>query len=142
MATFEAKKGEVVQNWILIDAKDQIVGKIATRIASILRGKTKPEYTPHVDAGDFVVVINAEKVKFTGNKWEDKPYHHYSGYPGGLKETKAKDMLAKKPEQILTIAVKGMLPKNSLGRSMLKKLKVYAGSEHPHAAQMPKEMKV
>jgi large subunit ribosomal protein L13 len=138
MKTFIAKKEEAEKNWVLIDAADKIVGKVAVEIASILRGKTKPVFTPHVDTGDFVVVINADKVKFTGRKMEQKTYYRHSGYMGGLKAVTAKSLMAKNPEDILKHAVKGMLPKNSLGKSMLKKLKVYAGSEHPHEAQLPK----
>jgi large subunit ribosomal protein L13 len=138
MKTFIAKKEEAERNWVLIDAADKVVGKVAVEIASILRGKTKPVFTPHVDTGDFVVVINAEKVKLTGNKLEQKTYYHHSGYMGGIKAATAKSLMAKNPEEILKHAVKGMLPKNSLGKSMFKKLKVYTGSNHPHEAQMPK----
>jgi len=119
-----------------------VVGRLASKIASILKGKTKPFYTPHIDVGDFVVVINADKVQFTGNKWDNKIYYRHSGYPGGIKATRAKDLLKKRPEQILKNAVKGMLPKGSLGNDMLKKLKVYTGGNHPHMAQQPKEMKI
>jgi large subunit ribosomal protein L13 len=138
MKTFIAKKEEAERNWVLIDASDKVVGKVAVEIASILRGKTKPVFTPHVDTGDFVVVINAEKVKLTGNKLEQKVYYRHSGYMGGLKAASAKSLMAKNPEEILRHAVKGMLPKNSLGKSMFRKLKVYTGSAHPHEAQMPK----
>jgi large subunit ribosomal protein L13 len=138
MKTFIAKKEEAERNWVLIDAADKVVGKVAVEIASILRGKTKPVFTPHVDTGDFVVVINAEKVQLTGNKLEQKTYYHHSGYMGGIKAATAKDLMAKNPEEILKHAVKGMLPKNSLGKSMFKKLKIYTGSNHPHEAQMPK----
>ena len=139
--TFIAKKEDADHAWVLVDAADKVLGRLAVDIASILRGKTKPEYTPHVDTGDFVVVINAEKVKLTGNKLEDKMYYRHSGYMGGLKTASAKDVLAKKPEEIIRHAVKGMLPKNSLGKSMFKKLKVYAGSTHPHDAQQPQALK-
>jgi large subunit ribosomal protein L13 len=138
MKTFIAKKEEAERNWVLIDAADKVLGKVAVEIASILRGKTKPVFTPHVDTGDFVVVINAEKVQLTGNKLEQKTYYHHSGYMGGIKAATAKSLMAKNPEEILKHAVKGMLPKNSLGKSMFKKLKVYTGSDHPHEAQMPK----
>jgi large subunit ribosomal protein L13 len=138
MKTFIAKKEEAERNWVLIDAADKVVGKVAVEIASILRGKTKPVFTPHVDTGDFVIVINAEKVQLTGNKLEQKTYYHHSGYMGGIKAATAKSLMAKNPEEILKHAVKGMLPKNSLGKSMFKKLKVYTGSDHPHEAQMPK----
>ncbi len=138
MKTFIAKKEEAERNWVLIDAADKVVGKVAVEIASILRGKTKPVFTPHVDTGDFVVVINADKVKLTGNKLEQKVYYRHSGYMGGIKAASAKDLMTNNPEEILKHAVKGMLPKNSLGKSMFKKLKVYTGSNHPHEAQMPK----
>jgi large subunit ribosomal protein L13 len=138
MKTFIAKKEEAERNWVLIDAADKVLGKVAVEIASILRGKTKPVFTPHVDTGDFVIVINAEKVQLTGNKLEQKVYYHHSGYMGGIKAATAKSLMAKNPEKILQNAVKGMLPKNSLGKSMFKKLKVYTGSNHPHEAQMPK----
>ncbi|ATY83723.1 50S ribosomal protein L13 [Kyrpidia spormannii] len=135
--TFMQKKEDVKRRWYVIDATGQTVGRLASEIAVILRGKHKPEYTPHVDTGDHVVVINADKVVFTGKKWTDKLYRRHSGYPGGLKEMRAKDVLARYPERILYYAVKGMLPHNPLGRSQLKKLKVYAGPEHPHEAQQP-----
>jgi len=138
MKTFIAKKEEAERNWVLIDAADKVLGKVAVEIASILRGKTKPVFTPRVDTGDFVVVINADKVNLTGNKLEQKSYYHHSGYMGGIKEVSAKTLMASKPEDILKHAVKGMLPKNSLGKSMFKKLKIYTGADHPHEAQMPK----
>ena len=137
MKTYYAKPGEVQRDWVLVDASDMVLGRLATRVAEILKGKTKPQYTPHVDVGDFVVVINAEKIRLTGNKAADKSYFSHSGYPGGLKEVSFERMLEKHPERIIEKAVKGMLPKNSLGRSMGKKLKVYAGPEHPHEAQNP-----
>jgi large subunit ribosomal protein L13 len=140
MSTYSAKKGEVTRNWILVDATDKVLGRLAADVASILRGKTKPEYTPHTDVGDFVVIINAEKVKLTGNKLDQKMYYHHSGYIGGIKGSSAKQILEKKPEEIIKHAIKGMLPKNSLGRSMYKKLKVYSGEHHPHEAQMPQEI--
>lgn len=140
--TFIAKKEEAERDWVLVDAADQVLGRLAVQVASILRGKTKPEYTPHVDTGDFVVVINAGKVKLTGNKLEDKKYYRHSGYMGGLKTATAKDLMVKKPEEIIRHAVKGMLPKNSLGKAMFKKLKVYAGGAHPHEAQQPHEIKL
>lgn len=140
MKTFSAKKEEVVHNWYLIDVEDKIVGRVATRIADILRGKNKPTFTPHVDTGDFVVVVNAKKVRFSGNKLKDKCYYSYSGYPGGLKVKTAETLLAKKPEEVIIHAVRGMLPKNRLGRQMIKKLKVYPDSSHPHEAQQPKLM--
>lgn len=142
MKTYLAKKEDDMRDWVLVDAADKVLGRIAADIASILRGKTKPAYTPHIDTGDFVVVINAEKVKLTGKKWDEKKYYRHSGYMGGLKEPTAKDLLAKQPEEIIKHAVKGMLPKNSLGKAMFKKLKVYAGSTHPHEAQQPKVINV
>ena len=142
MKTYMAKKGEVERKWYVIDASDKIVGRLATKIATILRGKHKPVYTPHVDTGDFVIVVNAEKIKFTGTKLEKKIYYKHTGYIGGLKETTAKKMLEKKPEEIIRLAVKGMLPKGRLGRKLLKKLKVYRGSEHPHQAQQPEKLEI
>ncbi|QSO50523.1 50S ribosomal protein L13 [Alicyclobacillus curvatus] len=135
--TYMAKPNAVERKWYVIDVAGQRVGRAATVIASILRGKHKPEFTPHVDTGDFVVVVNADKVVFTGNKFQKKLYRRHSGYPGGLKETRAIDVLNTHPERIIFQAVKGMLPHNSLGRQQLTKLKVYAGTEHPHQAQQP-----
>lgn len=135
--TKSAKKEEVVRAWHVIDAENQVIGRLATKVATILRGKNKPEYTPHVDTGDNVIIINAEKARFTGSKWDQKYYLRYSGYPGGQKKTFAKELLAKKPEAVIEKAVKGMLPKNALGRAMYRKLFVYTGEEHPHAAQKP-----
>ena len=140
MKTYMAKKEEIEKKWYIVDASDKIVGRLATKIATILRGKHKPSYTPHVDTGDFVIVVNAEKVKFTGNKLDQKKYYKHTGYMGGIKETTAKDMLQKKPEEIIRHAVKGMLPKNRLGRKLLKKLKIYRGEEHPHQAQQPEKL--
>jgi large subunit ribosomal protein L13 len=128
--------------WLVVDATNQTVGRMCTRLASILRGKHKPTYTPHADAGDFIIVLNADKIVFTGDKLNQKIYLNFSGYPGGKKEEAAKDLLARRPEQIIERAVKGMLPKNRLGRAMFKKLFVYAGDQHPHAAQKPKEIKL
>lgn len=132
-----AKKGSVEQKWHLIDANGKTLGRLATRVAMLLRGKHKPIFTPHVDTGDFVVVVNAEKISLTGKKWKDKLYIHHSGYPGGLKSISAGKMREKKPERLVTMAVQGMLPKNKLGRKMIKKLKVYSGDAHPHQAQQP-----
>lgn len=140
MKTYHAKVGEVEREWLIIDATDLVLGRLSTRLATILKGKNKPQYTPHVDTGDFVVVINAEKIRLTGNKAETKMYYSHSGYVGGLKEVSFQRMLAKHPERIIEKAVKGMLPKNSLGRAMNRKLKVYAGPNHPHAAQKPREI--
>ena len=135
--TKSAKKEEVQRNWYVVDAQSDVVGRLATKIATVLRGKHKANYTPHVDTGDYVIVINAEKVRFSGNKMDQKEYQRYSGYPGGQKTRKASEMLEKKPIEIMESAVRGMLPKTRLGRQMFKKLFVYAGSDHPHAAQKP-----
>ncbi len=140
--TYSAKPGDVERDWYLVDAEDQVVGRLASRIATILRGKHKPQFTPHVDTGDFVIVVNAEKVRFTGNKETKKQYFRYTGYPGGERLTTPEAMRARKPDFIVRNAVKGMMPKGPLGRQMIKKLKVYAGPEHPHTAQKPKELTV
>ncbi len=142
LKTFMAKKGEVKQGWHLIDASDQVVGRLAVRIANILRGKHRPQYTPHVDTGEYVIVINAEKIRFTGKKLLTKKYQWYTHYPGGLKEISARDLLAKHPERIILEAVRRMVPRNRLGRRQMKKLKIYGGPNHPHQAQQPKELKV
>lgn len=142
MKTFVAKEKEVDRKWYLVDAKDKVLGRLATQIAMRLRGKHKPIFTPHADTGDFVVVINADKVTLTGKKWDKKIYYRHSGYIGGLKEITAKKLLEKKPRDILRFAVKGMLPKNSLGRRQLKKLKIYTGSDHPHEAQQPEKLEI
>jgi large subunit ribosomal protein L13 len=142
MKTLFAKKGEVQKKWYLIDAKDAVLGRMAVKIADYLRGKNKPTFTPNVDTGDFIVVINANKVKLTGRKLENKMYYRHSGYPGGLRSETAKERLSKCPEKIITDAVWGMLPKGRLGRAMIKKLKVYSGSEHPHEAQKPETLSV
>ena len=137
MKTYQAKKEELEHQWYLVNAEGKVLGRLATKLADLLRGKTKPTYTPHLDTGDFVVVINAGKVALTGRKIKDKIYYHHTGYPGGIKEISAEKLLAKKPTEMIRIAVKGMLPKNSLGRQMLRKLKLYAGPNHPHEAQKP-----
>ena len=137
MKTFSLKNTEVTRDWVVFDASGKILGRFATKIADKLRGKDKPTFTPHVDGGDFVVVINADKVKVTGNKAEQKKYYKHSLYPGGLKEKSYKEVLESTPERIIENAVKGMLPKNKLGKSIIKKLKVYSGSEHPHESQNP-----
>lgn len=142
MKTFVAKESEVEKAWHLVDAEDKVLGRLATQVAVRLRGKHKPIFTPHADTGDFVVVINAEKISLTGNKWDKKIYYHHSGYMGGLKQISAKKLLEKKPEELIRLAVKRMLPKNSMGRRQLKKLKIYAGSEHPHEAQNPQAMEI
>lgn len=139
MKTFSAKPGQIEQGWYVVDLAGQHVGRAATVVASILRGKHRPIYTPHVDTGEYVIVINADKLVLTGKKLEDKKYYHHTGYVGGIKEATAQKMMNEKPEDVFKIAVKGMLPKNSLGRHMLSKLKIYAGSEHPHAAQNPRQ---
>jgi len=138
--TYHAKPHEVEREWLVIDATDLVLGRLSTQVAQILKGKNKPQYTPHVDTGDFVVIVNAEKIRLTGNKANTKVYYSHSGFIGGLKEVSYQRMLAKHPERIIEKAVKGMLPKNTLGRAMNRKLKVYAGPNHPHAAQKPREI--
>ena len=140
--TYYAKPNEVEREWVLIDAENQVLGRVAAKAAQILKGKHKPQYTPHVDTGDFVVIINADKIRVTGNKAEDKRYYRHSGFPGGLKSETFEEAMAKHPERVIEHAVKGMLPKNTLGRAMGKKLKVYTGAEHPHMAQQPREIKM
>ena len=142
MKTFVAKENEVNKRWFLVDAKDRVLGRLATQIAMRLRGKHKAIFTPHADTGDFVVVVNAGKVVLTGKKWDNKYYYRYSGYIGGLKQISAKKLREKKPEDLLRFAVKGMLPKNSLGRRQLRKLKIYAGTDHPHQAQQPEKLEI
>lgn len=137
MATPNAKKGEVERKWHLVDASGKTLGRLASRLAILLRGKHKPTFTTNVDTGDFVIVVNAEKVALTGKKWKKKLYIHHSGYPGGLKSISAEKMKEKKPERLITMAVQGMLPKTKLGRTLIKKLKVYPGEAHPHQAQQP-----
>jgi large subunit ribosomal protein L13 len=137
-----AKPGEVPQRWFLIDAADQVVGRLAVQIATILRGKHRPEYTPHQDTGEFVIVINADKVRFTGKKWQTKSYQSYSHYPGGLRTVMARDLVQSNPERILMEAVRRMVPRNKLGRQQMTKLKIYAGPSHPHQAQQPQEFKM
>ena len=137
MKTYQAKKEEVDHKWYLVNAEGKVLGRLSAELVKILKGKNKPTYTPHIDTGDFVVVINAGKVTLTGKKMKDKIYYHHTGYPGGIKETNAEKLLAKKPTEMIRIAVKGMLPKNSLGRQMIRKLKIYAGANHPHEPQKP-----
>ena len=137
MKTFSAKPHEVKREWFVIDAEDKVLGRVAAEVAHRLRGKHKPEYTPHVDCGDNVIVVNAEKINLTGNKWEDKTYLRHTGYPGGQRTVGVKDLLAKHPERIIEKAVKGMLPKTKLGAAVLRNLKVYVGTEHKHEAQQP-----
>ena len=140
--TWNAKPGEIERRWYLVDAEGKTLGRLATQIADTLRGKGKPQYTPHVDTGDFVVVVNAEKIHVTGNKLEQKTYWRHSGYPGGIKSRTLAEMLERRPEEVIRKAVKGMLPRNRLARQQLTKLKVYAGPDHPHAAQQPKPMEI
>jgi large subunit ribosomal protein L13 len=140
MKTFSAKKEGIERRWYLIDADGKVLGRVASQVATILRGKHKPIYTPHIDTGDHIIVVNARKVRLTGNKRQEKFYARHSGYPGGFKSILADKLLAQKPERVIEIAVKGMLPKNRLGRAMFKKLKVYAGPDHPHQAQQPQPL--
>ncbi|HYY21505.1 MAG TPA: 50S ribosomal protein L13 [Thermoleophilaceae bacterium] len=142
MRTFVATPATRERRWLLVDASGKTLGRLATQVADALRGKRKPEYTPHIDVGDFVVVVNAEKVRVTGNKREEKIYYRHSGYPGGLRSRTLGEMLERRPEEVVRLAVRGMLPKNRLGRAQLRKLKVYAGPEHPHEAQKPEPMEV
>jgi large subunit ribosomal protein L13 len=142
MSTFMANAATVQPKWYVIDATDLVVGRLAVSIANLLRGKLKPDYTPHCDTGDFVVVVNAEKVQFTGKKWDQKSYQDYSHYAGGQKITPAKEMLARKPEEIIFRAVKRMMPRGPLGYKQLTKLKIYKGGQHPHQAQQPQELKL
>jgi large subunit ribosomal protein L13 len=142
MTTFSAKAGEIKQGWFVVDAQGKVLGRLATQIAMRLRGKHKPEYTPHIDTGDFVVVVNASKLRVTGRKSEDKKYYRHTGFPGGIRETSFAKLHATRPERVLQKAVKGMLPKGPLGYAMLRKLKVYAGATHPHSAQQPKALEI
>ncbi len=142
MKTYVATPKDRERNWLVVDATGQTLGRLATRIADALRGKRKPQYTPHCDTGDFVIVVNAEKVEVTGKKRQEKRYYRHSGYPGGLRERTFAEMQARRPEEIIRLAVKGMLPHNRLGRQQLRKLKVYAGPDHPHAAQQPQPMEI
>jgi large subunit ribosomal protein L13 len=142
MKTYSAKPGEITRRWYLVDAEGQTLGRLATQIADTLRGKNKPQYTPHVDTGDFVVVVNAEKIHVTGKKLDDKMYYRHSGYPGGLKVRPLREQLERRPTEVLRHAVKGMLPRNRLARQQLTKLKIYAGPAHPHEAQAPEPLKL
>ena len=142
MKTYVAKPSERERNWLLVDASGKTLGRLATRIADALRGKRKPEYTPHIDTGDFVIVVNAEKIEVSGNKREQKVYRRHSGYPGGLHERSLAEMLERRPEEVIRRAVRGMMPRTRLGRQQLGKLKVYAGPEHPHAAQKPQSIEL
>ncbi len=140
MKTYSAKPGEVTREWYLVDAEGKTLGRLATQIADTLRGKRKPQYTPHIDTGDFVIVVNAEKIHVTGNKLDQKRYYRHSGYPGGLRSRTLREQLDRRPTEVLRVAVKGMLPKNRLARQQITKLKIYAGPEHPHEAQNPKPL--
>ena len=140
MKTYSAKPGEVTREWYLVDAEGKTLGRLATQIADTLRGKRKPQYTPHVDTGDFVIVVNAEKIQVTGNKLDQKRYYRHSGYPGGLRSRTLREQLDRRPTEVLRVAVKGMLPKNRLARQQITKLKIYAGPQHPHEAQNPKPL--
>src|SRR5471030_3092219 len=142
MKTYSAKTGEITREWYIVDAEGQTLGRLATQIADRLRGKGKPQYTPHIDTGDFVIVVNAEKISVTGKKLTDKMYYRHSGYPGGLKSRSLAEMLDRRPEEVLRLAVKGMLPRNRLARRQITKLKIYAGPEHPHVAQKPEPMEI
>jgi large subunit ribosomal protein L13 len=142
MKTYNAKPGEIERRWYIVDADGKNLGRLATQIADTLRGKTKPQYTPHVDTGDFVIVVNAEKIAVTGKKLDEKVYYRHSGYPGGLKQRTLREQLERRPTEVLRMAVKGMLPKNRLAARQLTKLKIYAGPEHPHDAQAPKPLEV
>ena len=140
MQTVSIRKEDVVHKWYIVDAENQVLGRLASEVAKILRGKHKPLYTPHVDTGDYVIIINADKVVLTGNKWSQKIYHWHTGYPGGLRQTTAEKLRQRRPERIVEYAVRGMLPKTKLGRAMLRKLKVYAANTHPHRAQQPEPL--
>ncbi len=142
MKTFVPREKDITKLWYLVDAKDKVLGRLATQVAMRLRGKHKPIFAPHADTGDFVVVVNADKVNLTGRKWDNKTYYHHTGYIGGLKQISAKKLREKRPEDILRFSVRGMLPKNSLGRRQLRKLKVYAGPDHPHQAQQPERLEI
>ena len=142
MKTFSAKPHEVQRGWYIVDATGKVLGRVAAEVARRLRGKHKPEFTPHVDTGDYIVVVNADKLRVTGNKTKDKLYHRHTGYPGGIYSTSFEKLQAKHPERVLQLAVKGMLPKGPLGYAMIKKMKVYAGADHPHAAQQPKPLQI
>jgi large subunit ribosomal protein L13 len=142
MKTYSAKPGEITREWYLVDAEGKTLGRLATQIADTLRGKRKPQFTPHVDTGDFVIVVNAEKITVTGNKLDQKRYYRHSGYPGGLRSRTLREQLDRRPTEVLRVAVKGMLPKNRLARQQITKLKIYAGPEHPHEAQNPRPMEL
>ena len=142
MKTYVATPTDRERRWLVVDANGQTLGRLATRVADALRGKRKPEYTPHIDVGDFVIVVNADKISVTGNKLQEKRYYRHSGYPGGLRSRTLEEMMERRPEEVLRLAVKGMLPRSRLGRAQLRKLKIYAGPDHPHGAQKPEPMEV
>jgi large subunit ribosomal protein L13 len=142
MKTYVATPDSRERNWLVVDATGKTLGRLSTQIADVLRGKRKPEYTPHIDVGDFVIVVNAERISVTGNKRKEKRYYRHSGYPGGLRSRTLEEMLARRPEEVIRLAVKGMLPRTRLGRAQLRKLKIYAGPDHPHVAQKPEPMEV
>ena len=142
MKTYVATPDSRERNWLVVDASGKTLGRLATQIADVLRGKRKPEYTPHIDTGDFVIVVNAERIAVTGNKRQEKRYYRHSGYPGGLRSRTLEEMLQRRPEEVVRLAVKGMLPRTRLGRAQLRKLKVYAGPDHPHAAQQPAPLEI
>ena len=142
MRTYSVKESELTHDWYVVDAAGQNLGRLSSKVAAILRGKHKPMFSPHMDTGDFVIIINADKVEVTGKRLDDKLYYHFSGYPGGLKQTTLRTQLATHPERVLAASIKGMLPHNRLGRKMFKKLKLYAGPDHPHAAQQPKKLEL
>lgn len=142
MKTYSIKESEIIRNWYVVDATGQTLGRLSSKVAAVLRGKHKPDFTPWLDNGDFVIIVNAERIQVTGKRQDDKIYYHYSGYPGGMKSINLRGQLATHPERVLMASIKGMLPHNRLGRQMIKKLKVYAGSDHPHAAQQPKKLEL
>lgn len=142
MRTYSPKKGDYEEKWYMVDAKDQVVGRLASRVAAVLRGKHMPGFAPHMSPNTHVIVINADQARFTGRKMSEKKYYHHTGYPGGIKSTTPKELLEKKPEEIIRHAVRGMIPKNSLGRATMKRLRIYTGSEHPHKAQMPETLEI
>jgi len=142
MKSYQAKTGEIERRWYVVDLEDKVLGRAAARIATALRGKDRPTFTPHVDTGAFVICVNADKVKLTGNKLDKKMYYSYTGHPGGIKEERARDLLARQPEELVRKAVRGMLPKTRLGRQLIKKLKIYSAPEHPHAAQRPEALEI
>jgi large subunit ribosomal protein L13 len=140
--TYMARPSDIERNWYVVDAEGKVLGRLAAEVATVLRGKHKPQFTPHMDTGDFVIIVNAEKIKLTGKKWAQKTYYRHTGYPGGLRSQTAAELRSRQPEEVIRKAVWGMMPKNSLGRNQMKKLKIYAGPEHPHMAQMPEPLEI